>query len=245
MKKILKIGVCAVVIALSAHTVAQEFGSGQMAPMPANAVKEKSTSGHIVAKASTMGLGIEYNHPINSVLSLGFGVNQFTDTQSSIRNNINYSNDVNLESASIILNYHPYSNGFRLRTGVYYNNNRVGLTATSSTGDVTINGVTFTGADVKLEGDVSFQKLSPYLGIGYGSEPTSDSSLSFDFDIGVMSSPTQTELNGSCFVGGVQSVGICATSNFDAELAKERKSLANDFDFEVYPVVSLGFAFHF
>jgi hypothetical protein len=43
-------------------------------------------------------------------------------------------------------NYHPWSNGFRLRAGAYYNNNNINLSA-KSTGSITIGHTRFTTAD--------------------------------------------------------------------------------------------------
>ena len=252
MKKILKIGVCAMIVALSAHTVAEEFGGGQTAarvPSSTNMVAEQSGGGQIVAKVSTMGLGIEYNHPVNSVFSIGFGVNklgnQTFNSTDVTGNKVNYNGTVDLESASLLFNYHPWSNGLRLRAGAYYNNNRVNLTGTSSTGDITLNGVTFTGADIRLEANVTFKKFAPYFGIGYGSKPIGDNSFSFDLDIGVIQSPAKAQLNGNCFVGGVQSVGICQTANFDAQLVDEQRRLDAEIDYDFYPVVSLGLSYRF
>jgi hypothetical protein len=228
MKKLIKISACLVVIALI---------------YPLTTLAEESTNGQITAKVSTMGLGVEYNHPINSVLSVGFGINKFSKSKLLTKSNIDYNGDIDFKSASIIANYHPWSNGFRLRAGAYYNNNKINLTANSSTGDLTIGGTAFTGADITLNGNLSFQKFAPYVGIGYGSEPFGDNNLSFDLDIGVMRSPVRAQLNGTCTVG-VGAATVCNT--FNTELVNEQRALTKDTDdLDLYPVISLGLLYRF
>jgi len=218
-----------------------------MSVLSLNAVAEKMGNGQVTAKVSTMGLGVEYNHPINSVLSVGFGVNKFSKNKSFTESGIKYQGDVDFQSASIIANYHPWKNGFRLRGGVYYNNNKINLTANSSTNNnIKIGDETFTGADIALNGELSFKKFAPYIGIGYGSEPIGDNNLSFDLDIGVMSSPVKAQLTGTCAIGGVANAGICAASDFTGKLAKEQADLEKSTDgFDLYPVVSLGLSYRF
>jgi hypothetical protein len=67
MKKIIKTSVCIATIVLSLNAKTED-----------KHIPEKTGDGHITVQTSTMGLGIEYNYPVNSVLSIGFGVNQFT-----------------------------------------------------------------------------------------------------------------------------------------------------------------------
>lgn len=228
MNNITKISACVLAITLSSNTIA-----------------EQSDNGQITAKVSTMGLGVEYNHPVNSVLSVGFGINKFSKNTSLTESDINYNGDVNFQSASIIANYHPWSNGFRLRAGAYYNNNKINLTADSLAGDLTIGNTDFVGAEIMLNGNLNFQKFAPYIGIGYGSEPIGDNNLSFDFDIGVMRSPVKAQLNGTCVqVMGVGAANVCGT--FIDELANEQNDLADATDdFNLYPVISLGLSYRF
>lgn len=238
MKKLILL--TALTTSLTFTSFAYAKDTSNIALISPTTLAEQSTNGQITAKVSTMGFGVEYNHPINSVLSVGFGINKFSKSKSLTKSNIDYNGDIDFKSASIIANYHPWSNGFRLRAGAYYNNNKVNLTATSATGDLTVGGTTFTGADVKLNGKLSFKKFAPYVGIGYGSEPFGDNNLSFDLDIGVMRSPVRAELNGTCENAPI----ICAA--FDPELENEQRALAKDTDgLDLYPVISLGLLYRF
>lgn len=226
MKKIMKISTCAV-IALSLNVTAEELGNGQLS-----------------AKVSTMGLGVEYNHPINPVLSVGFGVNKFSKDRTFTESDIEYQGDIDFQSLSVIANYHPWENGFRLRAGAYYNNNTIRLSAAGNDFTNEIGNGDFTGANVTLAGELSFQRLAPYIGIGYGSEPIGNNNFSFDIDIGVMKSPVKAQLSGTCSINGVANAGVCA--DFNTELAREQADLTNSTDdIDLYPVISLGLTYRF
>ena len=225
MKKTTKRIICVATTALSLGSFAEDISSGQ-----------------ITAKVSTMGLGLEYTHPINSALSVGFGINKFNRSEALIESGINYESEVDFKSLSVIANYHPWENGFRLRGGAYYNKNEVNLKANYlATAADTIGDASFTGATVNIDGSLGFKKIAPYVGIGYGSEPFGDNNLSFDLDIGVMYSPVSASLKGSC-----TGIATCADGTFDSELAKEQKELTDSTDgFDLYPVVSLGLSYRF
>jgi hypothetical protein len=199
------------------------------------AVEEKYGSGHITAKVSTMGLGVEYTHPINAVLSIGFGVNKFNEIRALSEGDIDYDADIDLKSLSMIANYHPWENGFRLRGGAYYNKNEISLDSDIS-GEITIGDTTY-NADVTLDGAINFKAFAPYIGVGYGSEPIGDNNLSLDIDVGVMKSPVSATLTGTCD-------GTC--DGFDDELAKEQAELAEAIEnLDFYPVISLGLSYRF
>ncbi|CAB5495063.1 hypothetical protein [Bathymodiolus thermophilus thioautotrophic gill symbiont] len=228
MKKIIQTSLYIVTIVLSLNTAAAE---------------EKTGDGHITAKASTMGFGIEYNYPVTSVLSIGIGVNKFSANKTLTKHNVHYNADVDFKSASIITNYHPFSNGFRLRAGTYYNDNKINLSADSSTGAITIASTEFTNADIAINGELSFKKFSPYIGIGYGSEPIGDNTLSLDIDIGVMQSPIKVQLTGTCEANPTKEL---ACDLFDPSLAKAKADLEEEAGkIKLYPIVSLGLSYRF
>ena len=201
-----------------------------------DAIKD-TTDSHLTAKVSTMGFGLEYNHPINSVLSVGVGFNTFGYDVNGSDGDVDSNAEIDFKSLSIIANYHPFENGFRLRGGAYINKNEINFSATPSK-------LTQIGNDkfnVSGNGSISFDTFSPYIGIGYGSEPSGDNRLSFDFDIGVMKTSPSLDLNLSC-QGDIATV--CA--DFDSELEAEKKTLNDDFDkFDIYPVISFGLTYRF
>ncbi len=104
----------------------------------------------------------------------------------------------------------------------------------------------FTGANVSINGELSFQKFAPYTGIGYGSEPIGDNNLFFDLNIGVIRSPVKAQLSGTCLIGGVADADVCTTQNFNGELANEQNNLTDDVDdLDFYSVIFLGLSYRF
>lgn len=201
---------------------------------------KNSLDSHLTAKVSTMGFGLEYNHPVNSKLSIGIGLNKFTKRFSYNWNdsntNLNAQSDakIDFQSLSIIANYHPFDNGFRLRGGAYINDNTFKFKAV---GGVDLDGTIYD--DATVNGKVDFDTFSPYIGIGYGSEPRGDNRLSLDFDIGVMKTSPKATLDVSCATCG-------ASPTFQDDFQRELDSLNKDMDsYNFYPVISFGLSYRF
>jgi hypothetical protein len=188
--------------------------------------------GSIPTKISTMGFGIEYTKPINKRFSLSFGINKFNGKDSESAAGINYSADINFKSFSIVSNYHPFENNFRLNFGLYKNLNEIKLQAANAT---KIGGhVIPAGESASTNASITFGKLSPYIGIGYGIKPFRDDNVSLDFNLGLIKSSAYVDLTAT---GG----GVTA-----ADIAKEKEEvqlLLNDL--KAYPVISIGLGFSF
>ena len=229
MKKTRLVAFASIFLLLS-HTAYANFGSNSQ----------------LTVKASTVGYGIEYNHSINDYFSLGFNINEFEEASELEQDGIEYDAEVGFQSLALLTNYHPWANGFRMRGGIYYNNNRIDINSNVTSGDITVGDVNFNGAEINLNGAITFKKLSPYLGFGYGSRPTGHNSLAFDLDMGVIFSPASAELSGTCSVGGVRDAGVCSTADFHGELDRESDNLSDSIkDFDLYPVLSMGMTYRF
>jgi hypothetical protein len=101
---------------------------------------------------------------------------------------------------------------------VLYNNNELKLTGKPSAGSTyTINGVTYTAAQVgTLTGTLTFNKTAPYLGLGWGNRPGSKLGLSADIGALYQGSP-KLSLSATGSVAGLSS-----------NLEQERKSAEED-----------------
>jgi hypothetical protein len=164
-----------------------------------------------------------------------------------VEDGIDYQAEVDFNSLSVIANYHHWQNGFRLRSGVYLNNNEIKLNAnyTAASGEV-IGNKEFGGAKIDIDGKLSFERISPYAGIGYGSKPFGDNNLSLDIDVGIMRSPVNVQLTGACFAEDTSEGNVCEVHDFDTELANEQKNLTESLEgIDFYPVISLGVSYRF
>lgn len=236
MKKLTSI-ILGIIISLSVFAKEAKFGSKNVA-----------------LKASTMGVGIEYTHPLKDYFSVSIGLNKLDVSKNVKLKDVNYTAKVDLRSISLIANYNPLPNtyfwrGFRVRAGFYNNNNKLSLTVKPNNNKITINGFDFktTEANISTSAKVSFDRFSPYLGIGYGSSPSQDSGLfgwNFNFDIGVMKSKAMTKLTGTCNEIGALGAGACSTfkTNIAAQNTKLNKALK---DLDLIPVIGIGLSYSF
>ena len=189
-------------------------------------------------RAGTLGLGVEVSYPISQRFGLRINADSYKYSRTLNSDGIDYDAKATLKTASLLADWYPFANNFRISAGPMYNGNK--LVATSkpnANGQIIVNGV---GYQASVEGDVDFKKYVPYAGIGYGRPIGSGLSLTFDLGVVFQGSPTAT-LTGTCTD---PTPGLCAT--FQSNLAAQQQT-ANDNlkDFRYYPVVSLGLAYTF
>ena len=87
------------------------------------------------------------------------------------------------------------------------NQNDVSVLASGGSGTYTINGDTYTAQQVgRLTGKVTWRRVAPYLGIGWGSKAARQSGFSMGFDVGVLvtGSPPDVALHASNPTGDAQ-----------------------------------------
>jgi hypothetical protein len=126
---------------------------------------------------------------------------------------------------------------------VIANNNKVDVTGQPKSGSITVNGVTYTAAQIgSLSGDVKpGHKVAPYLGIGYGNVWTKG--VNFYFDLGVMfQGAPKANLTANC--GPALSVAQCAQAQNDVD--QEERRLEDKLKrFKYYPVANIGITIGF
>lgn len=189
-------------------------------------------------KASTLGAGVELNYPISSNMTVAVGLNKFSKSQTENIDGNDYDEDINLQTFSVLINYHPFNGTFRVTAGAMLNNNELTLTADPNA-TYNINGTTYNSTQFgELEASVDFRKIAPYIGIGMGHGASSG--FSFTADIGVL---FQGEPNVD-----MTSTGGSESNNpvFLANLQQEEEAAEDDIeDFTIYPVISLGLSYRF
>ena len=203
-----------------------------------NAWADDTGSFDFGVKVSTLGAGVEINYPISSNLTVAVGLNKFNQSQSDNISGIDYDEEINLQTFSLLVNFHPFSGTFRITAGAMLNSNELKLAAKPNA-NYTINGNPYSAADVgDLEATVDFRKVAPYVGLGFGHGASSG--LSFTFDLGVlMQGEPNVDLESK---GGI----LSNDPAFQAELAQEEKAAEDDIkEFTMYPVVSLGMSYRF
>ncbi len=192
-------------------------------------------------RAGTLGGGVELSHAFSQRTGVRLDIDGYNRTQSSTQDNIQYDMKLKLQTGSLLGDWYPFAGNFRISAGAMFNGNKFTLKGQPTGGSYTINGVTYTAAQVgSLDATVDFNKGAPYFGIGYGRPINSGLSLIFDLGVMFQGSP-HSNITATC---GAATPTQCAALQSDAaaEQSKLDDSLHN---FKYYPVVSLGLAYTF
>ena len=191
-------------------------------------------------RAATMGFGGDVTMRMTSWLNVRASANAFNYTYSDTYGDVSYDAELNLQSAGMLLDFHPFRGNFRLSVGTYANGNGVDFSG-QPTQNVNIGGQNFTPAEVgTIAGTVEFRKYAPYLGLGWGNAVGAHNRLGFSLEIGVLfqGSP-DVEMSSQ---GGTFSDDPTLIS----EIENEERSIENDLSsFEYYPVVGMGMSYAF
>lgn len=205
--------------------------AGVILGMPITSFADTGSVG-VGFKYSTLGAGLEISYPVSSMLTVSAGINSFSKSWTETASGVDYKGDLDLQTISLLANYHPFAGSFHLTAGAMINNNEVTMKADPST-SYNIGGTTYTLAEVgTLKGTIDFNKVAPYAGLGWGT--SSDSGIGFTLDIGVL-------MQGKPNVDFKATGTLASDSGFQADLKKEEANAEDDIkDFTMWPVISAG-----
>jgi len=192
----------------------------------------------LAAKVGLLGFGIEYTQPVGQVFSLRIGANGFTYDFDSTEAGIPYDSELELSSLSALLDWHPGGRGFRLTAGALANGNGIQAVSQEAT-NIQVGDVVFSGDQVgTLTGDVEVDSLAPYVGMGWDWS-RGGTGFGVYLDVGLLFQGTPTATLTA-------SGPLADDPLFQQELAKEEADFnAAVEDFDLFPVVALGFAYRF
>lgn len=193
-------------------------------------------------RLGTLGAGGEAGVEFNDFIKLRGVVQGFEWTLHDRKaSGIEYDDfQMDFLTAGALLDIHPLGilpigGSFRVSAGAFYNGNKLSL-SDSPSGNVSIGGQTYASSDIgKLDADIEFNDIAPYLGIGWGTSPGL-LPFSFTADLGVLyqGSP-RVSMNASGNAAGL-----------DAALEREEDDLEDDLSsWKWYPVAMIGFAISF
>ena len=190
-------------------------------------------------KGGTLGGGLEGTVKIHDQFNARIGINGFNFDYDGTEDDVEYDFELKLFTVSALVDWFPFSNNFRLSAGFLVNGNEINASAKGAA-DYTIGDVTYTSSQVgTLSGNIDFNDLAPYLGVGYGNPFGSDGNWMLTLDFGVM-------YQGSPDVN-LSADGLLANNpTFLADLKKEEDNLQDDISaFKFYPVIALGITYRF
>jgi hypothetical protein len=198
----------------------------------------------VSVKGGTLGFGVDVSKSFSDSLGARIGLNGYNYSTTKAESGVDYDFKLKLGSVSLLADWYPFQGTFRTSAGLFYNNNKASLNAKPSSGTYTINNVSYTAAEVgSLNGEMTFNKAAPYIGIGWGNPVAKEKTWGFVADIGVLfqGSP-KFALDVTC--GAAVDAATCTQLKADA--AAERTQAESDLkSFSWYPVVSIGVSYKF
>ena len=198
------------------------------------AVAEEHSFG---ARAGMLGLGLEYSYTLSERLAIRGGFNGSSYSFDQTESGIDYEFDIDWQSVSVALDFHPNNGPLRLSVGILKNDNSL-LSTSNVSENVTVGGTTYKPTDVgTLRGAVGFDTASPLISIGW--DWSRENRVGVSFDMGVVSQGPPT-------VSLLADGGLLDDPMFAADLAAEETELRNSFeDLELLPFIALGLMYRF
>lgn len=202
--------------------------------------EEDGGSFGIGGKYSTLGAGVELGIGLSEHFGVRLGANQYSISETSDIDGIDYDADLDLQSTSLMLDWFPMGGSFYLTAGYVNSGNEITAHAEPE-GDITIGDTTYnvTAGEVVLDGGIELGS-GPYIGFGWGKVPASG--FGFTFEAGVMQMGTP---DVSLDVTGSNAI-IVDEINTSGDKEREIANMEDDLDqYELYPVVSVGISYGF
>jgi hypothetical protein len=189
------------------------------------------------AKAGTLGLGLEATWRPVPYLDVRGGFNTFSYDDTRTESGVEYDGELDLSTFYATANLRVPLSPFRATVGIFSNGNEINLVSTDAQ-QFSIGDQTFNAADVgTLRGDVTFDSVAPYAGVGLDFRIFNTLGLHFDAGVLFQGEP-QLALDASG--------PLVSDPAFQAELERERAEVQSELeDFEYYPVVSVGLSVNF
>jgi len=206
--------------------------------LPAAALAADNAVVDVDVHMSTLGYGLGAAFPLTDSIGGRLGFNQFSKSVDKTSGSVNYSGDLKLSSFDALADWHLFNGVTHLTAGLMHNGNKFSMTAIPSGGTITINGNTYTSAQVgTMTAAVYFNKVAPYLGFGWSGQAR-NTGFSFKSDFGIL------------FQGKPKATVTCTNPTANATLAADcnaaQTTLADDLkNFKYYPVISFGIGYAF
>jgi hypothetical protein len=189
-----------------------------------------AADGTLRAKIGTLGYGIEYSQSVSDSFAIRMVANGADTDDRVTESGITYDFDFERRSAGVLVDWRPMSNSaFFTSAGLLYNGNKFEANIVSS-GNVNIGGTIYNNPN--LSGEITFNKISPYLGAGWN-WMFAQNRLSLALEVGAL-------------YQGRPRVELRSTTVSQTDLEREESELEDDLgDYKFYPQVSIAIGYRF
>lgn len=198
----------------------------------------------IAGEVGTTGIGFHASIPLTSRIYARAGYSYLDYSYSGSTNTLHYDLSLKARVWDVLIDYYPKpGSSFRISAGLAYNGNRIGVHGKpNANGFYNVEGHTYSASEAgKVAGSVDFDKVSPYLGIGW-STGAREKGWSFSSDIGVLFQGAPRTTLG--VAGCMAAAAVC--DRFKADVARESSALNDEAGkFKAYPVLRIGLNYRF
>ena len=198
----------------------------------------------LVPKAGTLGFGADVVGEIIPHLNGRVGLSSLSIDAEVSSDRIDYDGDLTLGGIPLLLDWYPAKSGFRLTGGLVINNNEIELDSKSRDRDrtITIGDREFTVKDVgDIEGDVEFNDIAPYIGIGFGNHVKPGRQWAFTVDLGIMFQGA-----GDVSLKATNASQAALDIGLNEQLKREEDDIQDEVDqFKLYPILQIGVSYQF
>ena len=219
-----------------------------LACLAAPAASSAADPGFAVAvRAGTPGVGIGLDLGLSPSFGMRVGFAGLDVSHAVDTTDVNYDGRLRLRTVTGLLDWYVFRGAFHLTAGVAGNGTKLDVVGQPSQGFYTVNGTTYSSAQLgSLSGDLEFgNAAAPYIGFGWGNPAGGNGRIHFLLDVGAIYGGTPVvSLVAQC--GPAAPQGSAACGEIQSNVAAEEQKLASKADFlRWYPVVSLGIAVRF
>jgi hypothetical protein len=102
----------------------------------------------VLLKAGTLGAGLDVSKGISEKLAVRLQANALNYNHDTTKSDVDYKAELELRSAGVLLDWHPFSGVFRVSGGAYWNGNKATVTGQPTGGTYVINGVTYASGNI-------------------------------------------------------------------------------------------------
>ena len=235
------------------------------------ALAEEANGWRVGAHGGTAGVGASAAWDFHDKLAVRAIANRFNYDRKETVSGKRYKGKLELANFGLLLDWHPFDNGFRVSGGAILNRNEINARANAD--DFKIGNTDY--GQGNLDANVDFRNFAPYLGVGYDGG-RGKKGFSFFAEAGAMfqgkarltgkgsvmgaartalagkqcnftiSRSGQANITGGTGTTTTECTTVAGGVNLAEDIQREHEKLNDKLkNFKVYPVVALGVIYRF
>ena len=203
---------------------------------------EESSFG-LAVNGGTLGVGGEASVQMTEAFALRGGINYLKFSFDSTIKDLDYTMEPEFKNGALLLDWFPFAGSFHLTGGVYVNGNEVDVDGMYRSDLIPpeYQQYSYLRDLAHVKGTVEFNRLAPYLGLGWTSNRTGPGwGVAVNLGVLFQGAPEVTDLRVEA------PIGIGVFPEVQEFLADQKQAIEDDLDnFRYYPVATLSLRYGF